>query len=1076
MRGNVARVLDARAEAHPDRTLFTFVGGDGVVRERYTYGSFLRRVNYVGRRLLDLGVSRGETALLVYPPGTEMAVAFFACLRAGIIPVPAPPPGQSKRLAGWGRLAHIARHARTRQVLATAELARRVAVAEAADDVAYLTSFSDLRFLATDEMQGGLDDFVSEPSEILFLQYTSGSTSAPRGVAVTHENVIHNAGLCVDHDQPIGVSWLPHFHDMGLLGYFLFSVIKGGEAHCFSPLDFLRRPALWLELIARTGATVTTAPNAAYEYCLREDKLSEADLAGIDLGSLRSMVNAAEPVRAGTFERFLERFERYGLRASAYVAGYGLAEHTLCVTTRGQRCVTRDGEAGAGTASPGTGRFVSCGVPAADVDLRIVDPDTRLPLAEGAVGEIWVDSPSKAVGYFGLADLSEEHFRARITGQLGGTTYLRTGDLGFLDEGELFVCGRLRDMLVLNGRNVFPGDIEALLEELFPKVLSGRVVAFGAEAPGEEGEALVILIEAGSDAPPLERLRTVVQDGCGVAAAIVARVPRGTILRTSSGKIARRLCREKWERGEVHPLESVTAAEDVAGSTLEDLIEGLVARAGTLGNEDASLDQLGLDSVAFVNFSLALEAALEHKGLSSAALTEQVSDLSLLQALHVADLRAALAVLRGEGGAKAVLHLLDEAAETMREDERARMRTDAALVIPSRASGTPADGAGGTALLTGATGFLGAHMLRSLLELTRDHVAVLVRAENPAHGVARVRSALLETDMAPNLVGAALRARVSVLCGDLTLPHLGLGAGDWEGLTRTVARIYHCGAEVDYVRSYNLLRSANVGATREVVALAAEGCRKALHYVSTTFVFGWSHQKLQREDDANPGMENLDFGYAQSKWVAEQLVHAARVSGLPATIYRPAFVTASATGRFVRRDVTARVLGYMIRHGITVDVPNQVSFLPVEVCAHNIIALSRSEAAVAPVLHMTADAYHTIADICGRISDGFGYRFSAMSLSDFVAHAHEHCGADDDLYPLMSFLDRNTPRILRMGAKRYDSTGYRAARDATPLAIPHPSLADTVDPIVAYLQRETLVPPAPRAERALLGTAAGGSG
>lgn len=291
-----------------------------------------------------------------------------------------------------------------------------------------------------------------------------------------------------------------------------------------------------------------------------------------------------------------------------------------------------------------------------------------------------------------------------------------------------------------------------------------------------------------------------------------------------------------------------------------------------------------------------------------------------------------------------------------------------------------------------------------------------------------------------------------------------------------MARIYHCGAEVDYVRSYNLLRSANVGATREVVALAAEGCRKALHYVSTTFVFGWSHQKLQREDDANPGMENLDFGYAQSKWVAEQLVHAARVSGLPATIYRPAFVTASATGRFVRRDVTARVLGYMIRHGITVDVPNQVSFLPVEVCAHNIIALSRSEAAVAPVLHMTADAYHTIADICGRISDGFGYRFSAMSLSDFVAHAHEHCGADDDLYPLMSFLDRNTPRILRMGAKRYDSVGYRAARDATPLAIPHPSLAETVDPIVAYLQRETLVPPAPRAERALLGTAAGGSG
>lgn len=1055
MRDNVARIFDARAEAHPDRALFTFVGGDGGVRERYTYGSFRGRINHLAARLMDLGIPQGETALLVYPPGTEMAVAFFACIRAGIIPVPAPPPAPSKRHAGWGRLAHIARHARVGHVLSTTELTRRVAATEEeTGEVSYVTTFSDLPWIATDEIQGRLETFAPQPSEILFLQYTSGSTSAPRGVAVTHQNVIHNAGLCVDHERPIGVSWLPHFHDMGLLGYFLFSVIKGGEAHCFSPLDFLRRPVLWLELISRTNATITTAPNAAFEYCLREDKVGEAELAGIDLSSLRLMVNAAEPVRAGTFERFWQRFSRHGLRESAYVAGYGLAEHTLCVTTRGQRRVTRE-------SMRAEGRFVSCGTPAADVDLRIVDPETRLPVAEGSVGEIWVDSPSKASGYFGLPDLSEEHFQARIFGETEDRRYLRTGDLGFLDQGELFVCGRISDMLVVNGKNVFPGDIEALLEERFPNVLSGRVVAFGTQAPEAESEELVVLIEAGGDAPVLERLQGIVQDGCGIPARTVARVARGTILRTSSGKVARRFCREKWERGEVHPLEIVTTAESTAGTTLEGLIETLVDRAETLGNTDATLDQLGLDSVAFVNFSLALEEALDQDGLASPSLTEQVSDLSLLQALRVADLRAALAVLRGKGGAQAVLSLLDDAAEMMRADERARMRADAALVLPTRGAGSIAERGDSTSLLTGATGFLGAHMLRSLLELTEDHVIVVVRAENPAHGVARVRSALLEADMPAHAVRATLCSRLSVVCGDLTLPHLGLAAGDWHGLAERVKRVYHCGAEVDYVRSYNLLRSANVCATQEVISLTAEGQRKALHYVSTTFIFGWSHQKLQREVDGNPTMENLDFGYAQSKWVAEQLVRSARTKGLSTTIYRPAFVTASASGRFVKRDVSARVLGYMIRHGLTVDAPNQVSFLPVEICAHNIIALSRKEEEIAPVLHMTADNYHTIAEICRRISERFGYQFTEVSLPNFVSHAHRYCGPDDDLYPLLSFLDRNTARILRMGAKRYDSSNYRRARDREPLAMAHPSLEDTVDPIVLFLQREGLVPPAP---------------
>ena len=251
---------------------------------------------------------------------------------------------------------------------------------------------------------------------------------------------------------------------MGLLGYFVFSVIRGGEAHCFSPLDSLRKPLLWLELISETRATIAAAQNAA-DFDAPRGQAERCRPARGPLGSLRQMVKAAEPVRAETFEQFYRRFSRFGLRKSAYVAGYGLAEHTLCVSTGGRRRITDEHENRAESGSPK--RLVSCGTPAAGVDVRIVDPNSLRPVVEGQLGEIWVDSPSKAAGYWRQPSLSALHFGARLKGEHGSRRYLRTGDLGFMRDGELYVCGRRRDMLVLKGRNLFPSDIEATLETRF---------------------------------------------------------------------------------------------------------------------------------------------------------------------------------------------------------------------------------------------------------------------------------------------------------------------------------------------------------------------------------------------------------------------------------------------------------------------------------------------------------------------------------------------------------------------------------------------------------------------------------
>ncbi|MGE0499746.1 MAG: thioester reductase domain-containing protein [Rhizobiaceae bacterium] len=1053
MLSDIGSALEARAQEHPDRLLFSFYGGDGNLGNSYSYGTFLGRVNFVADALRGLGVGSGEPVLVAYPPGPHMAIALFAATMIGAIPVPTPPPhfGQA---AGWARLLHIAESAGSRWVLTTAAIVDQVGPAITTPRPG-MEAAARLEWIATDRFTGHLDSLRRSTSEFLIIQFTSGSTSAPRGVAVTHANAIHNAGLSLPRSPQIGVSWLPHFHDMGLLGYYVHCVVNGGASHFLAPFDFLRRPILWFDLISRTRATMTAAPNGAFDYCLRQDKVSDAQMVGLDLSSLRMMLNCAEPVRSDTIARFWQRFSRHGLKRRALVSAYGLAEHTLCVTIGGSRVLAKAADDGR------TSRFVSCGRPARDVDLRIVDSGSRCLLEPGRVGEIWVDSPSKASGYWRQPKEISDVFAATIAGDASGRRYLRTGDLGFVDNGELFICGRLRDMLIVNGRNVFPADVEAVLEQRHPHHLAGRVVAFGIDRPDAGSEGLVVLVENGTEAIRLSDLRDLIEGSCSVPVSVIARVPRGTIVRTSSGKTARNACRQKWMTGAVEANEVLDPVNDSVAA-IEAMLARFAATAAALGARDATLDRLGLDSITLVNLSLSLESLAAKADAVTEDWLEKAADISLILSLRISELTAAMNLFRA-GEVSAVLDMFDQLAARIRSDETDRMRRDAATQLPDRFAFGDGDG---DVLITGATGFLGAFLLKSLLERTRERIHVLVRGRDANDAISRVKRALCEAGWPADETEATFASRIGIVLGDLRETRFGLTGDAWAELASRVGRIYHCGAEVDYVKSYELLRGPNVTGTVAVLALLAEGRPKALHHVSTTFVFGWSNMARLTEADSNAGMQHLDFGYAQSKWVAEQLVLRARERGAAVTIYRPSLVTASAEGRFVRRDITVRTLGYMIRHGLTVDSGNQVSFLPVHTCADNIVALSLGTHRDGPVFHMTADGVHTLADICAMIGRRFGYRFRVVPLPEFVAHAHEHCAAQDELYPLLSFFDRNTRRIMAMDRKRYDSSAYRAARDRTSAASSHPSMDETVEWIVDYLLGEGLIPQPPSASAA----------
>ncbi|MGH7357968.1 MAG: AMP-binding protein, partial [Candidatus Rokuibacteriota bacterium] len=368
--------LESHAAAHPDRRLSSFLNVDGSERRSYTYGSFAEHTRRLAGHLAGhVGLKHGDRALLAYPPGLDIIVALFACARVGVIPVPVSPPSSVSLDAARAKMAFIAHDCRATALLTTRSFSRSYRARLAGPGSACRrapTPLPDLTWVTTDDIDASARDRSrDDPNSILLLQYTSGSTSDPKGVIVSHENVIHNALSTIDH-VPVGVSWLPQSHDMGLIGYYLFPVVMGGTTYGFSPLDFLRRPILWLQTMSRVRATYASSPNFGFEYCLREEKLPTRQLDGLDLRSVRVLMNAAEPVRAETYLRFLERFTPYGVRPEAHVAAYGLAEHTLTATHHGRRIVAvnkgllQQGRVCIEDTPPRNGgqmRLVSCGRP-----------------------------------------------------------------------------------------------------------------------------------------------------------------------------------------------------------------------------------------------------------------------------------------------------------------------------------------------------------------------------------------------------------------------------------------------------------------------------------------------------------------------------------------------------------------------------------------------------------------------------------------------------------------------------------------------------------------------------------------
>ena len=1053
----------------PDQTLFRFVDGEARELERYTYASFAERTRELAAYLsAEAGLGPGDRALLVYPPGLEMVAAFYACARLGVVAVPVSPPLPMSFEAGLAKLSFIARDSQAKAVLSTKQLEGtfRQLLGNRQGGLPWpdVERLPELPWVATDGTQGfGGAPVADTPGRVLFLQYTSGSTSDPKGVVVTHDNVIANASALTDSE--VAVSWLPQHHDMGLISAYLFILVLGGATHGMSPEDFLKRPSSWLRLISEVRATRTPAPNFALEYCLREDKLPASELEGIDLSSLESMLIGAEPLRAKTFARFRERFAPCGLRPDALTGAYGLAENTLIVSLHGRQTLAVNKRAlqqnvvRVEKAVPENNNqtpLVSSGKPAAGTIVRIVDPESRRALGEGRVGEVWLAGPSKGGGYWHRPDVSAETFGAHIKGD-DEHTYLRTGDLGFLYEGELFVCGRTKDLIIVRGVNCYPSDIEAIVERSAAQVRHGCVAAFSVEREDEEALVVVAEVRDGRDLPDAKALARAIRRHGHIDPHTIVFVPPRSIPKTTSGKIRRSETRQLWLDDKLPVLATwvhKTHTGPAAGTGPLGRFRHLIESYDLTGHEDCSFADLGIDSLALAELRADLQATLEEHGAGE--LAEEVNT-RLLQRLTVAEFFRLMRQFGDRSGQPldALRQALDQISAEYEAQETEQMRADARLPLPEL---PPArSGPASDLLLTGATGFLGPFLLNSLIGQTSQTIHALVRATDPAHGLDRIVASLRRAQLWSPALEAEVRARVRVVCGDLAEPHLGVGEAEFGRLAESVDAVVHNGALVNYVRTYDALRPANVEGTRELLRLAMTDHRKTFHLVSSTFIYGWSTEPVVGEWDANTRMSGLDFGYSQTKWVAEQLVLAAQRKGLDVRIYRPSLISPTRAGFGSQDDILVRLTAFMIEHGLAVNALNQISLLPADLIADHVVALMGLQPEAGTVFNMTADDYYNLTDITRVLSERHGYRFDYHNIPSFVEQLNRQCTPRDQLYPLVDFLVRSADKIAAMRDKRYDNTQYRHARALAKVHLREQALTDTVDNLVRFLRRERLI-------------------
>ena len=905
----IGELVHSHAGTNPDQAAFVYL--DAEMNESVlTYGDLDASARRIAA-FLEAESEADRPALIVYPHGLDFVRAFFGCIYAGKIAVPLRPPSARRNLDTFHR---VLSDSSADIILSPDELHDRLLRSiNGKISVPWVTPHPE-------ETHHRLDGPAKRDQHaVAFLQYTSGSTGSPKGVMVDHASLILNLDFSqrvFGHDgTTVGGSWLPMFHDMGLIGMILGSLHCGATSYLVSPEDFIRNPLLWLRMISKYRVETTATPNFGFEHCVNSiSSGSDLDL-DLDLSTLSTAIVGAEPVRHETLLAFWERFAAWGLRPDIFFPSYGMAEATLYISSarfdvrnpgKAFRFVKADMDVGVATVASGdevehSYACVPHGDPSPDVEIRIVDPETREVVADGEVGEIWVTAAHVATGYWRNPDATGKTFgNADPSGGLG--SFLRTGDLGFYIDGAFYISGRLKDLLIIRGVNHFPQDIESTVEQASDGIqpFGVAVIAF-AEVP----ERIVVVAELRRERIREERfaeLRSTitksVSDVHGVRASQIEFTRPYALPKTTSGKIRRSETARMILSGELPLIGAEAPNRAFRAPAIPDISqveptgesEGLASWIADWVEQRLDLEELDLDaSIASVGIdsitSIELAASLSKR------IGSEVDPTYLWTEPSVRSLSARLLSGSNLGG------------------KPTQFVEDAQLADGITIANSPRLGSvdvPDSIFLTGATGFLGAYLLADLIASSNADVTVLVRADDASSGFERLRQSARTYGLPERLP----EERIHVFAGDLGVDEFG-SHSEYDRIREVASTVVHSAALVDFTLSYPAFRDSTIMGTNRVLQLCASGRSKQLHHVSSVAVFESEalHGTVVDESTEPIPHEGIRMGYSQAKWASERLAIAARKAGLPVTIYRPSLISGdSVSGAWSESDFLIRLL------------------------------------------------------------------------------------------------------------------------------------------------------------------------
>ncbi|MDM3858329.1 MAG: AMP-binding protein [Aphanizomenon gracile PMC644.10] len=648
-------LLELRAWQHQNRAALTFLQDGEVEAHRLTYQALEQKARSIATQLQTL-VGKGECALLLYPPGLEFISAFFGCLYAQVIAVPAYPPRRNQNLA---RLQAIVADTQAKVVLTTTSLLSNWEVW-----FNQIPELARMKWLSTDDIDLNLASDWQKPQinshTLAFLQYTSGSTGKPKGVMVTHGNLLYNQQMIQQayqhNEKTIVVGWLPLYHDMGLIGNVLQPLYLGTSCYLMSPVAFLQKPIRWLQAISRYQATTSGGPNFAYDLCV--SKITPEQIATLDLSSWELAFNGAEPVQAETLAKFAAKFAPCGFRTEAFYPCYGMAETTLLVTGGVKKSVpvvlSVDSSAIeqnqvviASEEQPESKQIVGCGQTWLEQKIAIANPQTLTQCSPTEIGEIWVSGANIAVGYWQNPEATQETFQAYLT-DTGEGQFLRTGDLGFIRNGELFVTGRLKDLIIIRGHNHYPQDIELTSQKSHPALRLGCGAAFSITIAGEE--RLVITQEVERNYirqldvdEVVGAIRKAISQEHELQVHAVVLLKTASIAKTSSGKIQRQACRTAFLAGSLDIVGEWQAnLQPLKLEALPASLEALKEQIQQAGHNHSANEQAALSpekiqnwlvtslalSLKFPSNDIDIQESFAHYGLDSSVAVSMTHELS----------------------------------------------------------------------------------------------------------------------------------------------------------------------------------------------------------------------------------------------------------------------------------------------------------------------------------------------------------------------------------------------------------------------------------------------------------------